>query len=474
MAPDSEPSPAPELSAVFDSRELAVWAAARPATFPSANTPTPDDLQHDAAAAAGYFKQGEALLGRLVPPAQRSDAEKAAAAALHAALRSTRLAFLRTYTDELYAQITADYSRFVQPETLVYKFAERCPGLAPAPAAIDTDHARALKDKEQLERDQALVLWQVLSRPRAGAHLVHAMMRPRDDSLERLEHFRRTGVADFGVISLHRRGRAGHLTLANTRYLNAEDATTLPALETCIDLVLLDPDIDVGILRGEIVDHPRYRGRRIFSAGLNLTHLYEGKIPFMFFVRRDVGMVSKLYRGLTGPAWFPDEPEDTLEKPWIAAVDGFAIGGGCQLLLVMDKVIAEQDAYFTLPARREGIIPGTANLRLPRIVGDRLARQGIQFDYRFRADSPEGSMLCDTIVPAAQMDEALEKAIADITTSGVVSFASNRKALRVGQEPLPVFQRYAATFVKELADCCFSPALVRNLELHWRSKQRGD
>jgi (3,5-dihydroxyphenyl)acetyl-CoA 1,2-dioxygenase len=83
-------------------------------------------------------------------------------------------------------------------------------------------------------------------------------------------------------------------------------------------------------------------------------------------------------------------------------------------------------------------------------------------------------MLCDTIVPAAQMDEALEKAIADITTSGVVSFASNRKALRVGQEPLPVFQRYAATFVKELADCCFSPALVRNLEQHCRARQRGN
>jgi (3,5-dihydroxyphenyl)acetyl-CoA 1,2-dioxygenase len=173
------------------------------------NTTTQDDLRRDAAAAAGYFKQGEALLGRLVPPAQRSDAEKAAAAALHAALRSTRLAFLRTYTDELYAQITADYSRFVQPEALVDEFAGRCPGLAPTRAAIDTDHARALKHKEQIERDQALVLWQVLAQPRAGAHLTHAMLQPRPESLERLEDFRRTGVADFGVISLKRDGRAG-------------------------------------------------------------------------------------------------------------------------------------------------------------------------------------------------------------------------------------------------------------------------
>jgi hypothetical protein len=96
------------------------------------------------------------------------------------------------------------------------------------------------------------------------------------------------------------------------------------------------------VLRGGVVEHPRYRGRRIFSAGLNLTHLYEGKIPFLFFVRRDVGMINKLYRGLTGPDWYPHEPEDTLEKPWIAAVDGFAIGGGCQLLLVVDQVLAEE------------------------------------------------------------------------------------------------------------------------------------
>ena len=50
--------------------------------------------------------------------------------------------------------------------------------------------------------------------------------------------------------------------------------------------------------------------------------------------------------------------ESRREKPWIAAVDTFAIGGACQFLLVMDYVIAEQGSYFVLPARKEGIIPG--------------------------------------------------------------------------------------------------------------------
>ena len=65
----------------------------------------------------------------------------------------------------------------------------------------------------------------------------------------------------------------------------------------------------------------------------------------------------------------------TREKPWVAGVDSFAIGGGCQYVLAMDYVVAASDAY--MPARKEGIIPGAAN-RLPRFVGARMAR-GRQF-----------------------------------------------------------------------------------------------
>ena len=92
-------------------------------------------------------------------------------------------------------------------------------------------------------------------------------------------------------------------------------------------------------------------------------------------------------------------PARAVERPWIAAVDAFAIGGGCQHLLVMDYVLAASDAYMTLPARKEGIIPGASNLRLPRFVGDRVARQAIMMGRRLDCDSPEGRMICDEIVP---------------------------------------------------------------------------
>ena len=84
-----------------------------------------------------------------------------------------------------------------------------------------------------------------------------------------------------------------------------------------------------------------------------------------------MGVVNKMLRGLAmgGRAARTRSSAARIEKPWIAGVDAFAIGGGCQYLLAMDYVVAGSDAYMTLPARKEGIIPGAANLRLPRFVG---------------------------------------------------------------------------------------------------------
>ena len=154
------------------------------------------------------------------------------------------------------------------------------------------------------------------------------------------------------------------------------------------------------------------------------------------------------------------------------ALDVFAIGGGCQYLLVMDYVVAASDAYMTLPARKEGIIPGAANLRLPRFVGPRIARQAILMGRRIDCDSPEGRMICDEVVPPGKVDATIDRVVEDMTGSGVVSAAGNRRALRVGEEPLDTFRRYMAVYAREQAYCHFSPALIANLERHWNAAQR--
>jgi len=262
------------------------------------------------------------------------------------------------------------------------------------------------------------------------------------------------------------------LELRNPRHLNAEDDTTLGATEVAVDLALLDPSIEVGVFRGGVVEHPRYAGRRIFGAGINLTHLYRGRVSYRFYIVRDLGYVNKLLRGLSSEVHRPDEPEQTTEKLWIAAVETYAIGGACQLLHVVDHVIAERDARLFLPARKEGIIPGASNLRLPRAVGERLARQAILSGREFVAGTPEGDLLCDETVAASEVDAAIDARVEALTSSGLVNAAANRRAMRVGQEPLEVFQAYMATYCREQAVCHLSPALVENLERNWNAKER--
>ncbi|HEX3970878.1 MAG TPA: enoyl-CoA hydratase/isomerase family protein [Stellaceae bacterium] len=389
------------------------------------------------------------------------------------AARAARERFLAAHVESIYRALTNELRSFVRVEKLVHDAARVVPGLVPSADALAAENALDQKAKRGLEIDHGIFLAHVLGNPTTGAHLCHAMLLPRPEALARLDEFRATGKIELATATIERRNRAAIVTLRNPRYLNAEDGTTLDDSEIAIDLANLDPESAVGVLRGGVVDHPKYRGKPLFSAGINLTHLYRGKIPFVWYMQRDMGFVNKIFRGLAREDISPDEINgDTIEKPWIARLDGFAIGGGCQLLLAMDYVLAASDAYMTLPARKEGIIPGAANLRLPRFVGDRLARQAILSDRRFDCDTPEGRLICDEIAPPDGMDAALDRAIENLTSSGVVSAAGNRRALRVGQEPLDLFRRYMAVYAREQAQCHFSPALIGNLEKYWNAAQR--
>jgi thioesterase DpgC len=255
--------------------------------------------------------------------------------------------------------------------------------------------------------------------------------------------------------------------------MHAEDETTVNPVEICVDLCLLDPASSVCVLRGGVIDHGKHQGKRAFCTGINLTHLYHGKVPYLWYLQRELGFINKMYRGIADPNHSPDEVlGQTTEKLWIGAVDQFAIGGGCQYLLVMDINIAAQDAYLTLPARKEGIVPGAANMRMPRFVGDRITRQAIMMERRIECASPEGHMICDLVVPPDGIDQAIQKTIASITASGVVSAASNRKAFRVAQEPFDMFRRYMSVYAREQAYCHFSPALISNLERNWDASNR--
>jgi (3,5-dihydroxyphenyl)acetyl-CoA 1,2-dioxygenase len=370
----------------------------------------------------------------------------------------------------IYDAVTAGRSRFLRIDRLCEEAAKRFPAELPSQEALAAEAARAQRDKTGLERQLGRFLAEVLADPACGSHLCHAMLLPREESLARRAEYERAGIVRFAGAQVARQGKASIVTMTNPRFLNAEDASTLGGLETAVDLALLDSASEICVLRGGPVEHPKWSGKRLFGAGINLTHLYQGKIPYLWYLIRDLGLVNKFYRGLARPERSPEA--DSIEKVWIAAVEGFAIGGHCQILLTMDYTIAAEDAYLTLPARKEGIIPGAANLRMPRFVGDRITRQAIMNERRIDCASAEGRMICDEIVSPAEMDAALDNIVARLTSSGVVSAAGNRRAIRIAQEPLDDFRRYMAVYAREQAECHLSPALISNLEKNWNAASR--
>ena len=367
----------------------------------------------------------------------------------------------------IYDQLTERRTKFLRADELCRLAAQKDSKL-PNEAALTEEAARPLNAKIGVERAQGAFLAEVLGDPDAGMHLCHASLLPLPESRERAAEFEKSGKLDLGGASVERQGRAAVVTMQNPRHLNAEDENTLRPLEVAIDVALLDTKSEICVLRGGKVEHPRHAGKRLFGAGINLTHLYQGKIRYLWYILRDLGLVNKIYRGLAVPNASPEV--ESREKMWIGAIEGFAIGGHCQIVLALDYVLAAEGSYMTLPARKEGIIPGAANLRLDRFVGARIARQAVLAELRIECASPEGKLVCDEIV--TDMDAALTHTIDRLTGSGVVSAAGNRRAFRISEEPLDSFRRYMSVYAREQAHCHLSPALIANLERNWNAATR--
>jgi (3,5-dihydroxyphenyl)acetyl-CoA 1,2-dioxygenase len=390
----------------------------------------------------------EKLTRSLPRPSARTPEQRAEAAAAKDAARALRTRFLDAQVDAVYDRLTEDRSRSLRLDELVEAAADAFPALVPSKDQLASERSRPQADKEGHEIDQGIFLRAVLRSPAAGPHVLDAMLRPTDRALRLLPEFRRTGVVEMEAVRLERRDGTARLTMCRDDRLNAEDDQQVDDMETAVDLALLDPEVRVGLLRGGQMTHPRYRGRRVFSAGINLKFLSSGDISLVdFLLRRELGYIHKIVRGV-----FADGPgswhSPRTEKPWVAAVDGFAIGGGTQLLLVFDHVLAASDAYFSLPAAKEGIIPGVANFRFSRYAGPRLSRQVILGGRRIRAAEPDARLFVDEVVEPHELDEAVERSLARLDGDAVLA---NRRMLNLAEEPEGAFRAYMAEFALQQA-----------------------
>ena len=418
------------------------------------------------------------MIASLPAKSERAPSQKLAGQTLIHLYSALSWSYFRRHATHIYSTLTDQGRKSIRVDTLLWLAAEMLPGILPTKEQIDVECTRMLKDKDGIEINQGLFVSQVFCDPVCGHHLNRSMLRPTLEAQQLLDQFITTGEVDLGVVKVKAVDNTGYIYLHNERYLNSEDDTTVLPLEQAIDLILMHPKLTMGVMRGSTVDHPKYKGKRIFCSGINLTRIYQGKQSFVSFLFRSLALHNKLYRGIlpnqeSDSLEYPlNEPERTLEKPWVAVVETFAIGGGCQLLLVVDYVIAEEGSYFSLPARKEGILPGSANMRLTRFLGERLARQAIMFDKLIYADTPEGKLIANEVIKSHEIESAIERVVQNGTGSGMVSAGANRRAIRIQTEPLDMFRKYMATYALEQAFCNMSEQLISNLERHWNAKER--
>ncbi|MFK4547030.1 thioesterase DpgC [Streptomyces tendae] len=433
-----------------------------PGPRPGAAPATPSHA-HDADAVRAWQAYTEAVthatgqLDAMPEPARRTADQRALADEAKDTARTLRARFLDAHADAVYDHLTARRTVPLRLAELVAAAAIAFPGLVPTAEQLARERSLPQSGKEGHEIDQGIFLSRILRSPLAGPHLLDTMLRPTPRALDLLPEFTRTGRVALDSVHVERRDGAAHLTMCRDDCLNAEDNQQVDDMETAVDLALLDPEVRVSVLRGGEMTHPRYRGKRVFSAGINLKSLHAGDISLVdFLLRRELGYLSKLVRGIRddeAPEWQPG----TVQKPWIAAVDAFAIGGGVQLLLLFDHVIAASDAYVSLPAAQEGIVPGAANFRLTRCAGPRAARQIILQGRRIWAKEPDAGHLIDEVVEPHDIDAAVERGVARLSGPAVVP---NRRMLNLAEEPPEEFRRYMAEFALQQALRLYSEDVV--------------
>lgn len=222
----------------------------------------------------------------------------------------------------------------------------------------------------------------------------------------------------MSVVTMERRAGILVITL-NRPKANAIDVATSLELYAAFKTLNDDPELRVGIITGT---------GRFFSAGWDLGAANDGEA-----VDADHGPGG--FAGLT--EYFD------LTKPVIAAVNGLAVGGGFELALAADLIVASTAARFWLPEAQLGMLPDSGGLlRLPKAIPARLAREMILTGRRMEADEALALNLVTRVVaPDALLDSAMDLA-ETIARSAPLAITAARDILRV-TEGLDVAQGYA-------------------------------
>ncbi|MBQ5570093.1 MAG: enoyl-CoA hydratase/isomerase family protein [Treponema sp.] len=235
-------------------------------------------------------------------------------------------------------------------------------------------------------------------------------------------------------VLLEKKDHVAIATINRPKALNALNSEVLTDLNELIDLVNADSDIYALVLTGS--------GDKAFVAGA------------------DIGEMSTLTKeegeafGKKGNDVF--RRLETLPIPTIAAVNGYALGGGCELSMACDIRLCADTAVFGQPEAGLGITPGFGGTqRLARLIGPGMAKQLIYSAKNIKADEALRVGLVNAVYPVEELMAAAEKLAATIARNAPIAVRACKKAINAGLE---VGMDEAVVIEEKLFGSCFETA----------------
>ena len=214
-------------------------------------------------------------------------------------------------------------------------------------------------------------------------------------------------------ILVEQRGAVTLVTLNRPQSLNALNSSVLEDLIDAFAKFEADASQGCAVLTGA--------GEKAFAAGADIKEMFEKPAAEFFAQDFFSRWTSHLVK--------------TTRKPWIAAVNGFALGGGCELAMMADIIIASENAKFGQPEIKLGVGPGMGgSQRLTRAIGKSKAMEMCLTGRMMGAEEAERSGLVSRVVPLASLVDDAVKLAAEIAAMPPLAVIANKEAVNAAFE----------------------------------------
>jgi len=217
---------------------------------------------------------------------------------------------------------------------------------------------------------------------------------------------------EFGNIILEKREGVARITLNRPKVRNALDTETLLEIGAAVEDIGNDPDVRVVLITG---------AGKAFCSGADL-----GGIAALVDKPRDyfLRLWNKVFSAI-----------EHLDRPVIAVINGTALAGGLELVMVCDLAIASEDAQFSDQHANYGLVPGGGgSQRLPRLIGIRKAKELLYTGDWFSAAEAERFGLINKVVPANKLKDATDELVSKLLSKSPMALKTVKRLVNYGTE----------------------------------------